>query len=382
MGNRTKKNLALFLAICLVGGISLTSYAAQDEFPEGMTEEQKQQMIKEMYEDINSSQDASITTSSDNSDSMSDEEIEKLIRENLPSDEELDTMMTSIEDKVFKLASYNGSYDSARKLYKYSFSKGGSVLLSVPLGAITNYAVALEAENGAQILEISRDGRSVNSEVNSNGSYFFRETGTYSFLIGSNNARESYISGSFKIINKDTPIRDSFIWSPEGYFLSEVRHGTGVETVSDGRYYSLFEDGYYDLCYRPKSGTSGRLPEYNVTFIRDTTAPIIDWEGEIINGRFAGPVTYSYKEQDVQIDILYNGQKAISQNHVLAAAGNYYITVSDTVGNKRIYSFTIVRKGQIPWKWVLIIFAGFLVIGLLIIYFSRFDMKVQQRFQK
>ncbi len=382
MRKRKKKNFSLFLAICLILSITFTSYAAQDDFPEGMTEAEKQQMLKEMYEDINSNQEVSITEPTVDFSTMPDEEIEKVIKERIPDEKELTTIMGSLEDQVFPLATYKGSYDRASKLYKYTFSKGGSVLLSVPLGAVTNYAVAVDARDGAQILEISRDGQSVNIEVNDNGGYFFREAGTYAFLASSSHAGKGFISGTFRIVSKETPIRDSHIWSPEGYFLSEVKHGNSLEKVVDGRYYSFLEDGYYELIYRPKSDLNGTLPEYNVALIRDTTAPIIDWEGEIVNGRFAGAVTYSYKEKDAIIDILYNGQKAVSENHVLAASGNYYITATDSVGNSRTYSFTIIRKGEIPWKWVLIVFAGLLIIGLLIVYFSRFDMKVQQKFLK
>ena len=93
----------------------------------------------------------------------------------------------------------------------------------------------------------------------------------------------------------------------------------------------------------------------------------IEWDGEIVNGRFSGEVHYSVNEPDADVSIWFNGQPAVSETKTLAAAGNYFVIATDRYGNSRTWEFIVERRGEIPWNAVYIAAAIAAVIALLLI---------------
>ncbi len=362
-----------------------------DEFPEGMTEEEKQQLVNEIYEDINA--DESYDPNDENRlkpediengaveselESLSDEEIEQLIRKTMPSDTELDDMAENLGNQVLNLAKYHCGYDKARNMYRYYYSSGDGFTISVPIGGWSNYAVAIKTDKNIQLMNILRDGVVLDYAPGDDGVYLFREYGKYEFQIGGmDNGRTAMIQGTFRIVSPTEKVNESFIWTPEGYNLNSVICDGSTVRAMDKRYVSLATDGSYEISYTPVAEIRNILPDYSIYFVRDTTPPVIHFDGEIERGHFAGEVTYSVTESDADVAIYYNGQQAVSENHVLAAAGDYYITATDSSGNRRSYSFIILRRGHIPWPLVGVVFGAFILMSMFVILTSKKYMRIK-----
>ncbi|MCR4902415.1 MAG: hypothetical protein K6A23_06125 [Butyrivibrio sp.] len=381
---KTFVKVIMLFTVCQLSIYStdLKVYASSEEFPEGMTQEEKEQMLTEMYEDIEADVGYSDISTEDSS-SMTDEEFQKLLEESLPSDEELKEIEDYAGEQVVNIASYKTSYDKNKKLYRYTFSKGGSILTSVPNGGYTNYAVALVPEDDAQIMYVTLNGEPVTQLPDEEGAYLFRDVGDYEFWVcGAKGSSLGIICGSFKITDVSVPVRTSFVWSPEGYLLKGYKQDGEYHLSYESKYTELKQDGMYELFYEPKADLKNVLPDYSITLIRDTTPPNVEFIGEVRNGKFEGEIRYELAESDTELSIYYNGQPAISESHVLATAGNYMVLASDKTGNTRTYTFTIVRRGYIPWKAVGIVSGFLLIIAIVIALRARKNMSVKQNFYK
>ena len=370
-GSVGKTGLCLAAVLLVTAWLSVPVYAEEDEFPEGMTEQEKQQLLDEMQEDID--RDAPYTIGSNPAgsiyDGIEDEDARNLIREMLPSDEILDRFVEDSDHRVMPLAGFQTGFDRGSGLYRYILPTGSALCLSTPMGSWADHAVALMPEGGMSIFAVTRDGEDVTASCDEEGKYFFRETGQYAFIAHGDQAEQrSYISGTFRIVSTQIPVTESFLWAPESYEVASVLVDHRPVEVKDGKYLELIQDGLYEVSFRPKSRITGLPEDYSVTFVRDTTPPSIKWDGEIHNGMFTGEVAFDVSEKDAQVEILYNGQPAVSPTHVLAAAGHYYITVSDATGNMRFYSFVIERRGEIPWKLVGICAAVLLLVAVALVF--------------
>lgn len=396
-----KKKVYSVISVVVLGSLILggsVHAAEQEEFPEGMTEEEKQQMLDEMYEDINSDSDYDEENAIAPGDamegneegneelpdfnSMSDEEIEETLRKSLPTEEEAAKLAESLGEQVQKIANYRTSYDTNKKLYRYVIAGSDGISISVPIGGWTEYSVALVPDDGMVISSVVKDGTDVTYSHDASGGYLFREAGVYSFIAHGQSSADGVISGNFRILNPTVPVTGSFIWTPEGYILKEAFHDGTKQAIAETKYFEFREDGVFELVYEPKSDLRKILPEYSFKVSRDTTPPVIEFDGEIQNGRFSGTVTYSVPDPHTEVHIYFNGQEAVSPTHELAAAGNYFITATDLSGNVRSYNFTVLRSGKIPWKAVFIALLAALIMALFVVFNSKYSMKVKQNFDR
>ena len=203
----------------------------------------------------------------------------------------------------------------------------------------------------------ARDVRVYGAEPGEDGAYFFRETGQYAFIAYEEDSdSRAYISGSFRIADVKQPITDSFLWAPEGYSVGTVTvdgRDAGPLAMRDDRYLLMDADGLYDITFFSRSTARGIPQTYRVMLVRDTTPPVIQWEGDIQNGRFFGDVRFSVPEPDTEVSIWFNGQPAIAESHIIGAAGNYFIVASDPTGNERKYSFVLEQTMRIPREIVI-----------------------------
>jgi len=368
--------LILFLMIIL--SFAAPVYAGEDEFPEGMNEGEKRQMLDEMYEDIEKDEDFEPPKTdinapledeklSDKYNNMTDEQIRDELIKMMPDSENLEEFSDVTFDRVMVIAKYDLAYDRSKNLYRYLFSDGRGFSLSVPMGGWSDRSVAVIPDEEVTIVAVEKDGADVSGMKNPDGSFLFRDPGRYSFQVSDPGAGAvGMVSGSFRIYDPARALIDSFVAYPEGYSAKEIYLDGVLQRTDMPSFYRLKEDGVYefDLCSTNKTDA---LPDLRLIFKRDTTPPVIDWEGDVRGGQFTGEVTYSLPEDDTEVNIWYNGQRAYSESRTLAAAGNYYITAADPAGNIRSYSFVVKRKGRIPWvivaivSGVLAITAGFVV---------------------
>ena len=353
--------------------------ADADRLLDGLSESEKQEFFDELYGDIEG--DAVISepySIRDSADGESDKSTVDQLKDLLPDEEELERISEESASRVMDFAPFRPGYDTVRQLYRYTLlNDSGRIEMSVPMGGWSEHAVVLLPENGMIITQLHRDGESVSQEPGEDGAYLFRETGRYSFVACGSDRSAEYIVGSFRIVSVNAPVTDSFLWSPEGYRLIGAKADGRELPVKDGRWLSLSSDGLYSLKYEVRSAGGNEPQEYTLMFLRDTTAPVIEWDGEIVNGRFSGEVHYSVDEPDADVSIWFNGQPAVSETKTLAAAGNYFVIATDRYGNSRTWEFIVERRGEIPWNAVYIAAAIAAVIALLLIVTARAGMRIR-----
>jgi hypothetical protein len=112
-------------------------------------------------------------------------------------------------------------------------------------------------------------------------------------------------------------------------------------------------------------------------FVRDTSAPIVEWDGELRGGRFTGDIHYSTPESDTQVSIWYNGQPAVSETHVISMPGSYFVIASDPSGNERTYSFLLERSRRFPWKYICAAAGVFFLAALAVILTAKRGLRVR-----
>ncbi|MCR5674367.1 MAG: hypothetical protein K6G16_01530 [Lachnospiraceae bacterium] len=356
-------------AILLWALLPFSVSAAEEEFPEGMTESEKALMLQEMQQDIEADAPAYVDPASP-ADELSDEEARDLIKNSLPSQEEMERLAESYTDRVMTLADFKTGYDVSRGLYHYILPGGKGIRMSTPMGGWSDHAVSLVPDDGVTFISVVKDGEVVEETPGEDGAYFFRKPGHYAF-VGYEETGDStdYLSGSFRIVDPTEPVTDVMIWAPEGYRVDEaLLNGSPAGFgQKDARWLELTDDGRYEVTFTAKNLSTGIPESFSVMFSRDTTPPVLEWEGEIHDGLFVGEVRFGVPEPDTEVAIWYNGQPAVSPTRVLAAAGSYYITATDRAGNVRTYNFVLERQGQIPWAFVwiaagVLVLAGFLLV--------------------
>ena len=372
--------LALILCGMLFAGLipGMTARAEDDEYPEGMTDAEKQQMLQEMEEDIKADEPLNIPGNMDVS-NMTDEEAKELLQQILPDEVDVEAFINNSESKVMEQAHFIDSYDAAGSMYRYILPGGESVDLSIPLGGWTDSAVVLKPSEGVEFTAVSKDGESVLDSVGKEGAYFFREPGRYAFIAFEvHEEKRSYMSGTFRIIDLKMPVTESVLWAPEGYSVGDVRID-GVlqekEILADDRYVELRKDGVIDITFNAKVG--GLPDTFRSMFVRDTSAPTVEWDGELNGGRFTGDIRYSTPESDTQVSIWYNGQPAISETHVISMPGHYFVIASDPSGNERTYSFLLEHSRKFPWKYVGTVTGVFLLAALAVVLTARRGLRVR-----
>lgn len=384
---RKYKLIIFFTFLYMMLFISPIAMAAseEEEYPEGMTESEKQQMLDEMYEDIEQNEEFVPDENSDapdetddedlDGDLMTDEEAAEKLLEALPSAEELSDFSKGFSDQVMIVPGVTTGYDKSKHLYHYTFKSGYGLNISVPVGTISTYAVTTYPDKNIQILSVYKDGERVTSAQGNNGEYIFREPGLYEMLVADSRDSKATWSCSFRIIDEMTPISQTFFPAPEGFVVRSIFVNGQQQPVMDNRFARIYKDGNVEIIFEAKD-SSNSLPLYKVNFRVDTTAPYILFDGDIRNGTFNGEIIYDCDDKDANVSIFFNGQPAISNNHVLATAGNYFITVSDKTGNSRSYNFIILRQGKIPWIGVIVFLAIAAIASIFVVVTAKGNMKI------
>ena len=369
-----------------------------DTFLQEMTEEERERLFNEAYEDMQNTDTPTIwfdpyadpedstpyivedtpadtpaeadTETAEGTDRtpLTDEEAAQQILDSLPEADEIDALTQRSE--VRRKAVYRSTYNTAGNFYRYEFSDNRGFEMSCPLGAWVNSAVALMADKDIQLLSVTKDGEQLVSNVDAQ--LICRETGDYEFLaVHTISEGGEYVMGSFHIVDVRLPVTISYIQAPEGYQMDTIWLDGHQVTASDLRYTELSEDGRYELRFSA-IGTDDRLPrDYTVSLVRDTIPPGIEFYGDIVDGYFTAPVTYEVLEPMTELQVYYNGQEVALEVPVLRAEGNYYFRARDLAGNERSYNLYVSRQLQFPWV-SFGIFCGILfLLGIIIILHAR-----------
>ena len=356
--------------------------AASDEerLLEGLSEDEKQQFLDEIYRDMSEDRPDGEPTSGTLNDSgsgtLNDQEAEKAIRDMLPDQETLEGFAQEAQTRVAEIPELRRGYERERALYQYTFVKdGGGIAISVPLGGWSNQAVTLMPEGNAHLISIYREGEILDQQPGEDGAYVLRDTGRYEFLLNGESG-EKNLTGTFRIVSPQIPVRESHLWAPEGYRVSRVMRKGEEIPVEEDRWLTLGDDGLYEVTFTARGETV--LPDtWSVVFVRDTTAPAIEWEGEIRDGRFLGSVYFTVDDPEAVISIWHNGRPAVTGTGAIAAPGSYYVTATDPSGNMRSWQFVVEHQDEFPWK-IALGAAGIILLSLIVMMVTgRLGMRIR-----
>ena len=284
------------------------------------------------------------------------------------------------------------SYDEETGYFTYIMPNGGSFMMNVPLGGISDEAVDIVAgddswidgfyEDGIPSLENIGEYDTVDEMLSSVSDDEVMEvtadtTGRYDFLMRSMNTKEDGITvnsshGSFGITRSDIPIWINVISAPYGYEMEQVTMN-GHDTEASGTLLELEEDGLYEIVFRPvKSG----LPVWTSCFTRDTTAPVLRFTPALTEAVSERPVSFYPSEADARIRVYLNNKEISLQNMTASADGDYRISVSDGLGNENTYYFTIDTEEKFPYEVYLYILLFLVAGGAILIITSHRGMRI------
>ena len=326
-------------------------------------------------------------------------------------DKELQVKLDEIDRKYDLSASDNGmtaellenpelkvSYDPDTGSFSYTMPNGASFRTTFPLGSLYCGRAVVETGDEAYIERLSFDGELYKNEgeaakptVSSDNadkqvmtSFGTERRGNYCFRIDSQvragmKIRSCRVSASFRLIEEREKLRMDVLKAPYGYRIKEVNlegralnaaRGDSVELSRDGNYGVIFEaaEGNWDTEQNP--------PEYRLSFIRDTTPPLLSFSKDIRQGPVEGPLEYYRSEEDTEIKIFWNGQELESAPDPVRATGDYRIEAKDPCGNVFSYEFRVQNKSGMPGRYYIMIALIMIVFCVIVVMRSHKSMRI------
>lgn len=268
-------------------------------------------------------------------------------------------------------------YDREQGLMRFRTGDTELLTANIPNGAMISTPVYLKAADG------------VTQTIYRNGKYFMRpeddiyeEAGFYRCVqtlypdIANSAAEDNYIIMTefyFWIIdNQKTCV--NVVGAPEGFYLEQVFYqGTKREIPQSGHYF-LQGEGSYRFCFT--SAQDGGL-SYTLELNKDTTAPFLDFDQEIENGKATAPLTITCKEPSCSYEVVRNGMKYdYVQGKPLTAAGYYEVVVSDAYGNSRKYTFLLEAAYHFFSPGMILLLSSLAAVLLIVLYRSGHNLTV------
>lgn len=298
-------------------------------------------------EDFLSDSQVSADMSGDGSEEeFSDEEIEKILEEFLHTDPEAYGMEME-ESEVIEDAPWTMTWLEEEEQFQYSFDGDTAFFSSVPQGMVCSGPVSVVCpENGS--LFIIKDG----SAIQDLGKRVFTEPGRYCLMLTAFAAPETaenrmtfYKKNFYFQITDPVSSYPGVITAPEGFRLKEAALDGVLQTDISPEGIFLERDGAYRLIW--EEPVSGKELETELTL--DTSAPFLNFSQDITGGTAEIPLKFYPSEEDTKVIMEYNGFQERFTGDTLRTAGNYRLTVMDSVGNQRTYSVRLEpEKKGIP----------------------------------
>ncbi len=265
---------------------------------------------------------------------FSDEEIQKILEEFLHTDPETYGMEMG-ESEVIEDAPWTMTWLESEGQFRYSFDADTVFFSNVPQGMVCSGPVSVVCpENGS--LFILKDG-SADQDL---GKRVFTEPGRYCLMLTAFAAPETadnrmtfYKKNFYFQITDSVSAYPGVIPAPEGFQLKEatvdgvLQHGCSPDGIF------LEQDGTYRLIW--EEPVSGKELETEITM--DTSAPFLNFSQDITGGTAQIPLKFYPSEEDAKVIMEYNGFQERFMGDTLRTAGNYRLTVMDSVGNQRTY---------------------------------------------
>ncbi len=254
------------------------------------------------------------------------------------------------------------TFDGETNRYQYTFPNQYQMEVSVPNGAITSGPVILQASKDSTDITVMKD----NKTYDPGDSYYFFEPGNYElemlcspFDYSGDNLVIYQYHFTFQIL-KNGYTRQNFLIAPDGYQIGHItREGQPVK-ITNPICMNLSEDGNYQIRFSAEG-----LPDYRISFLKDTVAPTLTFSKSIVGSSLKLPVSFEKAQADSQVTVYRDGNEVQLAEQTLKQGGWYLINVSDKAGNSRSYHFFVKQTYHLFNKHLATLLAV-VVIGILL----------------
>lgn len=306
-----------------------------------------------------------------------DKELEELL--NSGEDQEITETLPELPSTDLKIEDdpqTELSYDRVSRMYVYTAGEGIRYAMSVPEGAVSAEAVRFDPRSG-NVIQYFKDGAQFFPLENT-----FTEPGRYEILWLGTNTDEAVLSGNaadsqgalravrkrvrFRIVSSLTGSMET-VDIPEGFRL-ESAEVDGNRLLAAGRL-TVDRDGDYHLLF---TGLRDSRIEYELRFRSDRTKPEIRFSKDVTGKREASaPVSFTVLEQGVSVTVKRDGADMVYTGNTLTSGGSYTIIARDPAGNETAVSFYLRYSIRNQLGFLVILFAGLLIAGGIMVYRMR-----------
>lgn len=288
---------------------------------------------------------------------------------------DMQSMFDNFETDIVPIADMDFYYYQPEDCYVYSASGNDIFASNIPNNMIaTNPVVVRPVKNNFQY--VYKDGEIINTPNN----YTYTEPGFYQVIsyIYSDNYDE--IASSYKTYEADFSFRIvnyknnslGVVSAPKDFYISSVKYNNKVVTDFDPECVFAESDGKYDI--QLKCDREGTV--YNLSFERDTVAPFLYFNQEIVSAKADAPVSYSVSENGVEVELRIGGTEIkLEPNTEIYNGGFYVFTASDEAGNERIYRFYVKEHFKFFSKGMINIIIFSLFVAILYVLYVRINSK-------
>lgn len=288
-------------------------------------------------------------------------------------------------------------YDPDSGSFSYTMPNGGVFRSTVPLGGMCCGRAEVETGDMTYIDRLSHDGELYDGETGKKAtvsaddpekpvmtSFGTELPGNYSFRIDSQvrtgmKISTCRVSASFRLIEEGERLRTDVLTAPWGYRIKELRLDGKEVNITRPGFMELIRDGDYAAVFEPDPGKAdaGRLlPEYSISFFRDSTPPCVSFSKDIRQGPVEGPLEFYRSEDDTVLRLFWNGQALESVPDPVTATGDYRLEAVDPCGNTFSYEFRIQNKRGMPGRYYILIALVLTVFFVIVVLRAQYSMRI------
>lgn len=268
-------------------------------------------------------------------------------------------------------------YDKEQEVMRYWTEERELLIANIPNGAIVVMPVYLKAADGVT-QTIYRNGEYISPPENG----IYEENGSYKCIqmvypdMTNSAAEDNSIIMTvfhFRIVD-GKEMCANVIGAPEGFLLDRVFYQGKEQEILQSGHYFLQGEGNYQFCFTSMEDAG---LSYSLEMTKDTTAPFLDFNQEIEDGRVTAPLFIISEEPSCSYKVVRNGvEYDYVQEEPLKTPGYYEIVVSDEYGNSRKYTFLLEAAYEFFSPGMILLLSSMTVILLIILYRSGHDLTV------
>lgn len=278
---------------------------------------------------------------------------------------------------IYDLEEAEIAYIKEDEVYQYSLPNGFSMTMTVPNGSMTSGHVSVEYPVSLGKAEVYKDGEMM-EDLGNTGQYYFTDPGLYEVRLrcfpadytGSNLNIYNY-TVYFRIL-KNGMTSMHVLNAPIGYEIDFMECGkrpiktdskTSIFMEADGEYYVRFRHA------------DGAVPDYTVSFRKDSTKPRLHFPDQDVRRRMEAPVSFEAMEENCTVELFYDGYQVKDYELPLKQGGFYTARITDQAGNFNEYDFFIEKKIKILDEMTTVLLILVIAGALLLVRLNGFSVK-------